>query len=76
MASPRCGARTRAGEACLSPAVSGKARCRMHGGSAGSGAPRGNQNAFKTGLNTAEVAELRRTIRAMLREGRILLRDG
>jgi glucans biosynthesis protein len=29
---PRCGARTRGGGACRSPAVRGKRRCRMHGG--------------------------------------------
>jgi hypothetical protein len=29
---PRCGARTRAGCPCRSPAISGKQRCRMHGG--------------------------------------------
>ena len=39
MASRRCGAKTRSGKACMSPAVSGKSRCRMHGGAAGSGAP-------------------------------------
>ena len=36
---PRCGARTRSGEKCLSPAMKGKARCRIHGGAKGSGAP-------------------------------------
>ena len=30
--SPRCGARTRAGRPCQSPAVFGRQRCRMHGG--------------------------------------------
>jgi hypothetical protein len=34
---PRCGAKTRSGAPCQAPAVSGKARCRMHGGAAGSG---------------------------------------
>ena len=29
---PRCGARTRAGCPCRAPAISGKLRCRMHGG--------------------------------------------
>src|SRR5580658_8857381 len=29
---PRCGARTRAGCPCRSPAIHGKLRCRMHGG--------------------------------------------
>ena len=52
LASPRCGAKTRSGEPCRSPAVSGKKRCRMHGGAQGSGAPRGNQNALKTGRFT------------------------
>jgi len=28
----RCGAKTRAGTPCKNPAVTGKARCRMHGG--------------------------------------------
>ncbi|WP_445810459.1 HGGxSTG domain-containing protein [Yoonia sp.] len=28
----RCGAKTRAGPPCKNPAVTGKARCRMHGG--------------------------------------------
>ncbi|MGB0632415.1 MAG: HGGxSTG domain-containing protein [Alphaproteobacteria bacterium] len=44
-AAPRCGARTRAGTSCASPAVRGRCRCRMHGGARGSGAPRGNRNA-------------------------------
>ena len=29
---PRCGAKTRKGTPCRSPAVNGKRRCRMHGG--------------------------------------------
>lgn len=29
---PRCGAKTRSGHPCKSPAIHGKARCRMHGG--------------------------------------------
>lgn len=29
---PRCGAKTRRGTPCQSPAVRGKKRCRMHGG--------------------------------------------
>ncbi|MGA8688593.1 MAG: HGGxSTG domain-containing protein [Methyloceanibacter sp.] len=32
LASPRCGAKTRSGGSCRSPAVSGKTRCRIHGG--------------------------------------------
>jgi hypothetical protein len=53
--SPRCGARTRSGGYCQSPAVQGKHRCRMHGGAAGSGAPLGNKNAFKHGVYTQGV---------------------
>ena len=41
--SRRCGAKTRSGKPCMSPAVSGKKRCRMHGGAPGSGAPIGQQ---------------------------------
>lgn len=63
---PRCGARTRSGAACRSPAVGGAAsegaRCRMHGGK-GSGAPRGNRNAWKHGVRSAEVAAIARHLR-------------
>jgi hypothetical protein len=54
LSSPRCGAKTRSGEECRSPAVSGKKRCRMHGGAQGSGAPVGNQNALKSGQFTRQ----------------------
>jgi uncharacterized protein YjcR len=43
-----CGAKTRSGGACKRPPVPGKARCRLHGG-LNPGAPKGNQNAVKTG---------------------------
>ncbi len=57
----RCGARTRSGAACKSAPVSGRRRCRMHGGAAGSGAPRGARNGnYKHGRYTAEVAATRR----------------
>lgn len=60
---PRCGARTRAGHPCRSPAVKGNARCRMHGGK-GSGAPRGNSNALKHGWYSGEVRAIVRYLRA------------
>ena len=66
--SPRCGARTRSGSPCRSPAVRGGKRCRMHGGAAGSGAPTGNRNAFRHGRYTRELIEFRRTVRDLLRE--------
>lgn len=52
----RCGARTRAGRPCQSPAISGKARCRMHGGKS-SGAPTGNRSALSHGAYAKEVIE-------------------
>ncbi|WP_405053150.1 HGGxSTG domain-containing protein [Sphingomonas sp. BE138] len=55
---PRCLARTRSGKECQSPAVRGKRRCRMHGGT-NPGAPRGNSNALKHGLRTQEIKKLR-----------------
>jgi hypothetical protein len=73
LASPRCGARTRSGGLCRSPAVRGKKRCRMHGGAPGSGAPRANQNARQHGLFTREAIAERRRIQALLGEARKFL---
>ena len=73
--SPRCGARTRNGSPCRSPAVRGKRRCRMHGGAAGSGGQAGNKNALKHGMRTAEVAGLRRAVRGLLRGARELVEE-
>ena len=73
LASPRCGAKIRAGGSCRSPAVRGKKRCRMHGGAPGSGAPRANQNARQHGLFTREVIAERRQIQALLGEARKFL---
>jgi hypothetical protein len=73
LTSPRCGAKTRSGQPCQSPAVSGKKRCRMHGGAHGSGAPRGNKNARKHGLYTAEALAHRRELNELIRESRTLL---
>jgi uncharacterized protein YjcR len=75
LASPRCGAKTRSGGACRSPAVHGKQRCRMHGGAPGSGAPKANQNARKHGLFTRDAIEERRRIQALLGEARKLLEE-
>jgi uncharacterized protein YjcR len=66
LASPCCGANTRSGGACRSPAVHGKKRCRMHGGAQGSGAPRANQNARKHGLFSKDALAERRQIQALL----------
>lgn len=73
LASPRRGARTRSGSACSSPAVSGKERCRMHGGAEGAGAPRANQNARKHGRFAGDTIAEGRQIQALLGETRKLL---
>lgn len=62
---PRCGARTRAGLSCQNPAIRHKRRCRMHGGK-GSGAPRDNQNAVKSGRYRCQPRASRWMIRAVL----------
>lgn len=66
--SPRCGATTRAGTSCGSPAVRGKKLCRMHGDPPGSGAPRGNTNAWKHGLYTRAAIEERKRIQEHMRQ--------
>ena len=70
--SPRCGARTRSGIPCRSPAVAGKRKCRMHGGAKGSGAPVGNKNALKHGVYTREALARRAQMRILFREARKL----
>ncbi|HEY0441692.1 MAG TPA: HGGxSTG domain-containing protein [Xanthobacteraceae bacterium] len=75
LASPRCGAKTRCGGSCRSPAVRGKRRCRMHGGAPGSGAPSGNHNARRNGRFTGEAIAERRQIQALLGEARKLLQE-
>jgi hypothetical protein len=75
LSSLRCGARTRAGAPCRSPAVSGSRRCRMHGGAPGSGAPRGNENALKHGLYTRTAKAERRRVQELMRQSRRLLGD-
>jgi hypothetical protein len=75
LASPRCGAITRCGGYCRSPAVRGKRRCRMHGGAQESGAPRGNQNARRHGLFTREAIAEHKQIQTLLGESRKLLQE-
>jgi glucans biosynthesis protein len=57
-----CGAKTRSGYLCKSLMVKGKRRCRMHGGAFGSGAPKGNKNAYKNGRYTAEWLSARKLL--------------
>ena len=65
--SPRCGARTRAGAACQSPAIHGRSRCRLHGGLS-PGAPRGMKNGnFRNGNWTGSAIEERRWLRSLVK---------
>jgi len=75
LASPRCGAKTRSGGACRSPAAHGGARCRMHGCAEGSGAPIENQNARKHGLFTRDAIAERRDMQVLLDEAWRLLEE-
>jgi glucans biosynthesis protein len=47
----------------------------MHGGAPGSGAPRGNTNALKSGLYTRKALDERRRLREFLRRARSLIKD-
>jgi hypothetical protein len=72
--SPRCGARTRSGNPCRSPAMP-NGRCRMHGG-ASPGAPRGERNGmWRHGLRSAEAIERRRRKAAEMRSLRQAIRE-
>ena len=71
--SRRCGARTRRGTPCQSPAMK-NGRCRMHGGPS-PGAPKGNKNAYKHGRYTAEAIARRREVSALIRATRTWLRE-
>lgn len=75
LGSPRCGAKTRRGTSCRSPAVAGKKRCRMHGGAEGSGAPQGNRNALRHGGYGREARERLAQLRAYIGETKNLLKD-
>ena len=70
----RCGARTRRGKSCRSPAMA-NGRCRLHGG-ASPGAPRGEGNGmFRHGLRSIEAIERRRRTTAELRAIRREIRE-
>lgn len=70
----RCGAKTRSGLPCKSPAIAGKRRCRMHGGK-GSGAPKGSKNALKHGHTTQEAKDKLKEIKDMLKEARKFIKQ-
>lgn len=70
---PRCGAKTRSGLPCKSPAMRSSIRCRMHGG-INSGAPKGNQNAFKHGAFKSETKLQIKLVRDRILQFRELLK--
>ena len=71
--SPRCGAKTRSGRPCRAP-MTGKGRCRMHGGAKGSGGPAGARNgAWRHGGRSNEALALRTIEKLLLRLTRLEL---
>lgn len=71
----RCGAKTRTGQPCRSPAVHGRPRCRMHGCAPGAGGPEGERNGnYRHGLCTKETRARLRAMRDLTREVRALTR--
>ena len=69
----RCGARRRDGTPCPNAPVASKRRCRSHGGATGAGAPKGNRNAFKHGVYTAEGKALRKEVMDFVRANNHLI---
>ena len=68
--SQRCGARTRSGSRCQSPAMP-NGRCRMHGGMS-PGAPKGNRNASSTAATLRRPLLAGRSIALLIRTARQL----
>ena len=64
--SRRCGAKTRTGTPCRSPAMP-NGRCRMHGGKS-TGAPKGNKNAWKHGYYGATAKAERSRVKDLLKD--------
>jgi glucans biosynthesis protein len=70
----RCGAMTRTGRPCRSPAVRGRPRCRMHGCGRGAGGPSGERNGnFRHGYFTTESVAERKAVREVIRRTRRIL---
>ncbi len=62
----RCGAKTRRGTECKSPAMP-NGRCRMHGGKS-PGAPKGNRNAWKHGSYSVAAKAERLLVKLLLKD--------
>ncbi len=77
MSAPRCGARTRRGSSCQSPAMP-NGRCRLHGGKStgprtAEGLERCRRSTWKHGGRSAEAIALRREAARVKRAIRILM---
>lgn len=71
-----CGAKAKSTKKpCRAVVVKNKNRCRMHGGAEGSGAPKGNRNAFKHGFYTKEALMQRRQERQLMQKFNLLLQN-
>jgi hypothetical protein len=71
----RCGAKTRTGRPCRSPAVHGRLRCRMHGCAPGAGGPEGERNGnYRHGFYTKDAIARLRAMRDLTREVKDLTR--
>ena len=70
----KCFAKTRRGGTCQTLPVTGRKRCRMHGGT-NNGAPKSNKNAFKHGRYSREVIENRKRATQLKREFITLIRE-
>ena len=66
----KCFAKTRKNGLCKTQPVTGKKRCRMHGGAKGSGAPYGSQNAFKHGRYSKAIIENRKRTSSLKENGK------
>src|SRR5262245_43180812 len=63
----QCGARTKSGKPCRSPATK-KGRCRLHGGAKGSGGPPGKRNGqYRHGERTKDATAEQRKFSALLK---------
>ncbi len=71
----RCGARTRSGAPCRSPAVRGRPRCGMHGCGRGAGGLTGERNGnHRHGRNTKEGQATAKSARSLVRQAKGLIK--
>jgi hypothetical protein len=74
-ACPRCGAKTRRGTACQSPAIRGKARCRIHGGRSTGPSAEGRKRMSQANMVHGRYCRATVELRRMLAEERRSVRE-